>query len=184
MIYLLAHDFLGTLPDWFMVVVTGVTAFYLYKTLKSQREVQRTQNELFKIENIRFKESIKPILKYTVCSDKLMTEDNNKKILTIEVTNETNSIALKISRIVETNDQTTQLFVVTGLSDKRNHLVKGDIPILFHFAIDPENRASGWITFSLHYQDVAGTKYKQGIICICDEFGIEINPFLPEVLTS
>jgi hypothetical protein len=39
-----------------------------------------------------------------------------------------------------------------------------------------------WVIFSLSYQDVAGTKYKQAILCICDSFGIEINSFMPEII--
>ena len=113
-----------------------------------------------------------------------MTEDKNKKILITEVINETGSQALEISRIVKANDQTKQVFVPTGLSNHRDHLVKGDCPMLFHFLISPEDRASGWIIFSLTYQDVAGTKYKHGLVCICDKHGIELNPFLPEILSN
>lgn len=49
-----------------MVAVTTLTAYYLYKTLKSQKEVQTTQNKLFEIETVRFRKSIKPVLKYKI----------------------------------------------------------------------------------------------------------------------
>lgn len=52
----------GTVSDWLMVAVTMLTAYYLYKTLKSQKEVQITQNKLFEIESVRFRESIKPVV--------------------------------------------------------------------------------------------------------------------------
>jgi hypothetical protein len=58
-------DTWGTVSDWAAVIVYGVTGYLIFRTLKSQQEVQRTQNELFKIERIRFNESIKPILKYS-----------------------------------------------------------------------------------------------------------------------
>ncbi len=174
----------GTISDWFMIGVTALTAYYLYKTLQSQKEVQRTQTELFKIESIRFRESIKPILKYAASTDKMRSEDKDRKILTIEVTNETESSALKVSRILPPNDQTPQLLVATGLSDSRDHLAKGDNPLLFHFLVDPKLSASGWVVFSLSYQDVAGTKYRQGVVCICDNYGIELNPYLPEIIAN
>ncbi|HTB52342.1 MAG TPA: hypothetical protein VK718_06165 [Ferruginibacter sp.] len=184
--YLLFFDtkIWGTVSDWVMVCVTTVTAFYLYRTLKSQKEVQQIQYELFKIESIRFKESIKPIFKYSASERQFSSDNGKKKMLTIEVTNETDSIALEISRIVESNEQTTQLFTVTGLSDRKDHLAKGDPPMLFHFAVDPEDRVSGWVIFAINYKDVAGTKYKQRVICICDNYGIELNPFLPEQIES
>lgn len=180
--HFLPPEIWGTVSDWVMILVTSITALFLFRTLKSQREVQKTQNELFRIENIRFKESIKPSLKYTASTDKMIPGDTDKKILTIEVINETNGMALNISRIVSQNEQTSQIFIPTGLSDKRNHLKQGDNPLLFHFLIGSGSPASGWVSFALNYQDISGTKYKQGVICICDELGIEINPYLPEMI--
>lgn len=177
-IYLFSAEVWGTVSDWFMVAITSVTAYYLYKTLKSQQEVQKTQNELFAIESIRFKESIKPILKYTGTTEMMRPGEETKKILTVEVLNETSSIALNISKIVSEKDQ---IFIPMGFSDARTHLVKGDAPLLFHFLID--TKGGRFVTFSLSYQDIAGTKYKQGVFCICDNIGIELHPHLPELVS-
>ena len=182
--YLFSPDIWGTVSDWVMVGVTALTAILLLITLKSQREVQKTQNELFRIESIRFRESIKPILNYSASTGKMKPEEEDKKILTVEVTNETNRIALNISKIVADSEQTKQIFIPLGFSDRRDHLTKGDNPLLFHFLIDSKSRVSGWVIFTLKYQDIAGTKYKQGVICICDDYGIEINPYLPEIITT
>jgi len=175
-------DVWGTVSDWVMVSVTSLTALYLFKTLKSQQDVQRTQNELFKIESLRFKESIKPILKYSGSTDIMKPGEENKKILTIEVINETNSIALEISKIVSKNEQSRQIFIPISFSDTRNHLIKGDKPLWYHFLIDSNSSLSGFISFALEYQDIAGTRYKQGIFCICDGHGLEIHPYLPEII--
>jgi len=176
-------EVLGTVPDWLMVIVTTVTAYYLYHTLKSQREVQQLQSELFKIESIRFKESIKPVLKYNA-SDKIMKPGEvDKKILTIEVTNETNSSALNILKTVAENDHTHQIFIPIGFSDIRKFLTKGDSPLLFHFLIDLNNPASDHINFAMQYQDIAGTSYKQRVFCVCDNVGIEVHPSLPEIIS-
>ncbi|MEO7214903.1 hypothetical protein [Mucilaginibacter sp.] len=176
-IYLFSAEVWGTVSDWFIVAVTSLTAFYLYKTLKSQQEVQKTQNELFTIESIRFKESIKPILKYTGTTQLMHPGDKTKKILTVEVLNETSSNALNISKIISEKDQ---IFIPMGFSDTRTHLVKGDAPLLFHFLID--RKGGGFVNFSLSYQDIAGTKYKQGVFCVCDDVGIELHPYLPHML--
>lgn len=166
-----------------MVGVTGVTAYYLYKTLKSQQEVQYTQNELFKIERIIFKEKIKPILKYSASDDKLKSGDECTKILTMEVTNSTDSTALGISKIISENEQTKQIFIPMGFGDTRNHLTKGDSPLLFHFLIDSKSASlGGYVVFAVKYQDIAGTKYYQRVFCICDNQGIEIHPYLPEII--
>ena len=171
----------GTVSDWFMVGVTGLTAFYLYKTLKSQQEVQRTQNELYKIESIRFKESVKPVLKYFGSTEIFKPSDQTQKIFTIQLTNEASSAALDISKIVSEDRQTQQIFIPTGLSDIRHHLVSGDKPLLYHFSID--SKSHGFVTFTIKYKDVAGTQYEQRVFCICDDFGIEINPSLPKMVS-
>ena len=176
---IISSDVFGTVSDWVMIGVTIVTAFFHYKTFKSQKEVQQVQNELFKIEGVRFKESIKPSLKYSASTDIMMQTEKDKKILTIQVLNETNNIALNISKILSQNEFSKQIFIAAGLSIQQNHLVKGDKPLLYHFLIDHK---SNWTIFELNYEDIYATKYKQKVICICDNFGIEINPYLPEVI--
>jgi hypothetical protein len=179
--YMLDINALGTVADWFMVAVTAITAFYLYKTLQSQKEVQNTQTKLFKIESIRFRESIKPLLNYKVSSQvNFNPNEEDKRILTIEVTNETDSIALEISSVHSENS--TQVFIPTGFANMQKHLKKGDRPLLLHFLMDSKKKVSEWVVFALTYQDVSGTKYKQGVCCIDDSHGTEINPFLPEIV--
>src|SRR5690606_16627588 len=112
----------GTVSDWVMICVTILTAYFLYKTLKSQKEVQQTQNELFKIESIRFKESIKPVLNYSAHTDKLIPGEEDKKILTIEVSNDTPNVALNVSKVLSQNETSKQIFIPMGLSDKKNHI--------------------------------------------------------------
>lgn len=178
--YLFAPDIWGTVSDWVMIFVTLVTAALLLFTLNSQKDVQRVQTELYRIEDIKFRESIKPILKYSASTDIFKPCEADKKILTLQITNETNSIALNISRIFPSSELTNQVLIPTGLTDKLDHLTKGDKPLLFHFLINP---VLSWTIFTLNYQDIAGTKYKQTVICICDNLGIEIHPSLPEIIT-
>lgn len=172
--FLFSPDTWGTVSDWFMVSVTVITAYYLYKTLQSQKEVQKTQNELFRIESIRFRESIKPVLKYAATTKLFIPGEDGKRILTLEVSNETEAQALEISKILKGGEQFNQIFIPLGFDDRRNHLVKGDKPILFHFMIENEPNLN-FLNFAVSYKDVAGTKYEQGVFCICDGLGIEIN---------
>lgn len=182
LMYLFPVEIWGTISDWVMVSVTTITAYYLYQTLKSQKEVQQIQNELFKIESLRFRESIKPILKFSASTDKMIPGDEDKKILVFEVSNATESAALEVSRFVTEHAQEQQIFIPRGLDDRRQHITKGDNPLVFFFLIDTKAPASEWVAFALTYKDIAGVKYMQRIICICDSHGIEINPSLPEVI--
>lgn len=172
----------GSISDWVMIAVTITTATFLYKTLKSQKEVQSVQNKLFRIEQARFNESIKPILRYSASTDKMIPSDKDKKILTIKVINETEYAALRISKVLSPREKSSQIFVPTGFSDQKDHLVKGDNPLLYHFLIDGSPSASNWIYFELIYEDIYNNKYRQKVICLSDNIGVEINPYLPEII--
>ncbi|TDS17263.1 hypothetical protein [Sphingobacterium paludis] len=52
----------GTVSDWMMIFVTLSTAVFLYVTLQSQKDVQRDQNKIFKMEEFKYLRSIKPSL--------------------------------------------------------------------------------------------------------------------------
>lgn len=166
---------IGSISDWAMVVITGITAYFLYKTLKSQKDVQRTQNELFKIENKRFRESIKPKLKCEPITGIFHPSDDKQEILTIKIYCEEGK-ALNIS--IHPNDSSKQIFMPMSISEKRNHLEKGDNPLIYNFLLDDD--LFRWILFELKYEDVAGYKYKQRIICFCTTPDIEINVGQPE----
>jgi hypothetical protein len=106
-------------------------------------------------------------------------------MLTIKVTNETSSPATKISRFVSENDQAKQLFTLIGWDDRRDHLTKGDNPLLYHFAINTKAIVSSFLFMNFKYQDIAETKYNQRVICIYDkDYGVEIHPSLPELITE
>jgi hypothetical protein len=53
-------DTWGSVSDWTMVIVTALTAWYLYKTLTSQTIVQGLQQKLTDIEGLRVKYEIMP----------------------------------------------------------------------------------------------------------------------------
>ena len=104
--------------------------------------------------------------------------EKEKRIATIEVTNESEGIALKISSDF-TDYSSKQVFIPIDFSSNRNHLKKGDQPILLHFLV--EKRVS-FVIFELTYEDVAETKYRQRVFCVHDSHGTEINPSLPEII--
>jgi hypothetical protein len=173
----------GPVSEWLMVIAIIAAALCLYKTLKSQKEVQLTQNEIIKIENIRFRESIKPELTYVAYNNKIKSADKSKKVLTIEVSNETDSIALEVSFTMPDEEQTKEVSIpLMDSATTRKYMVKGDIPLMLNFLLDSKLPVSGYLIFALKYQDIVGTKYKQNVFCLCDEGGVEIYPYLPEMV--
>jgi|GEM_PF-4439396 len=51
----------GTVSDWVMIFVTMVTAYYLYRTLQSQKIVQEAQSQITIIENERYRNEHLPV---------------------------------------------------------------------------------------------------------------------------
>lgn len=170
----------GTVSDWSMVIITSVTAYYLYRTLQSQKEVQTTQSKLFEIESIRFRESIKPILKFSISNEVITPEEKkNSRIYTIEIKNETHNNALDISVDHREGDNVKRV----AFERPQSHLKNDDKPYLVHFLIEDFTKSLNYIIFTVNYNDVSGTRYRQGVIGIIDGFGTEIRPSsLPEVI--
>lgn len=52
-------DVWGTVSDWAIVVVTAITAIYIYRTFRAQLKVTTDQTELLKIEQIRIREQFR-----------------------------------------------------------------------------------------------------------------------------
>lgn len=157
----------GTVSDWCMVIVTTITALYLYKTFKSQREVQNVQQKLFEIERIRFYESIKPVLKYNVVKDMFKSEEKNKSIFTVEITNETNNIAFDVSVNLPERNTAKQIFITLELP--RFDVKKNDSPWFVHFLVDKTSCSDKQVTFLVSYNDLSKIRYHQPIFATFDD---------------
>lgn len=56
----------GTVADWTMIIVTAITAYFLYETLKSQKEVQENQKNINLLQTFDIRKKYKPNLQLTV----------------------------------------------------------------------------------------------------------------------
>ena len=52
-------DVWGTVSDWVMVIVTALTALFIFKTFRAQLKVNKDQAELLNIERIKLREQFK-----------------------------------------------------------------------------------------------------------------------------
>jgi hypothetical protein len=157
-------DIWGTVSDWFVAIVTSITAYYLYQTLKSQKEVQETQTKLFEIEKTRFLESIKPILKFTqpIKEQQIITEDTDKSINSIIVTNESNNNALNGS--ITMLSETKNIEIINRKVFEYFHLRKNSSLIL-NFVLHDTKSSENLLSLCFKYQDIANNKYVQYINC-------------------
>jgi hypothetical protein len=173
----------GTVSDWFTFIITAITAYYLYHTLKSQKEVQNTQNQLFEIENIRFKESVKPNLKYNESSKSYKIKDETFAT-TIEISNDANSEAIDIEIDYKDQPNICRIIIpINYIAHPTKNLKKGDFPYLLHFYIIEKPEKDEFISFDVNYKDISGVKYKQRVFCIVGET-LRINNGIPNIVNT
>lgn len=176
-------DVWGTVSDWFMVIVTTITAYYLYNTFQSQKEVQETQNNLFKIENIRFRESIKPLFKYIKSLQNFAPDEQKFDVIAIEITNENESIANNISLDFEKTKTVERTIIPQDYTIAHTkYLKKGDKPIMMGFLILDKKTHLENFKFEVNYHDVSGVKYSQTVFCLLVEKEFNIYPQLPIII--
>jgi len=172
----------GTIADWFMAGVTTITAYYLYQTLNSQKEVQETQNKMFQIESLKFKESVKPLFSYKISTENFLTDPKYHKIITIEISNESNSMAKEIKINFEERQNIKRIMVPKNyLPSPLKTLNKNEKPYLLHFLIVEAPISVEFIKFEVTYQDISTNKYCQNVVCIYEEeISIIKNP--PQII--
>ncbi len=57
-------EIFGTVADWTMILVTAITAYFLYETLKSQKDVQKDQEKINKLQTLEIRQKFKPIINF------------------------------------------------------------------------------------------------------------------------
>jgi hypothetical protein len=173
-------DIWGTVSDWVMIGVTSATAILLLLTLKSQKEVQKAQNELLKIEQYRLRESKKPILKYSRGMFGFVPENIKNNVISISISNEGVNPALNVKVILPKNKQVE----IKYYGDVPQNLIPNGSNIFPNFYMKSlETVIPFQVDFTVTYQDEIGTKYKEETyfkVRAKDFF--EMDSSLPEII--
>jgi hypothetical protein len=177
----------GTVSDWVMIAVTSVTAYFLWKTLKSQKEVQQAQNKLLEIEQLRVREDYKPVVKYKYFEDNTILKnlskplENDEQIVSIALFYNSHR-GLKVKVTFEESSEVLQMIQMINPSNSEDDYKASVHFITKNFHVRP---LSYFINFECQYQDVAGTIYKQTVLCY-KYIGADVNlrPFLVTVVNS
>lgn len=155
----------GTFSDWIMVVVTGATAFLLYKTFKSQIAVQKSQQKITDIEGERFRVEYKPVFE-------LVFQPIVNKPFDTYVRSYVH-LKMTISNRDCKNFEVIEFTTINAVSISKNHIGL-TLPIDYmsapdtydlHFQIDtslalfPNEGAP--LIFYLQFDDIIGNRYRQ-----------------------
>ncbi len=161
-------DIWGTVSDWIMVIVTFVTAIFLYATLKSQNSVQQMQQKLFEIEMYNHRQSIKPYLTFTAYIDNII-KNGLTQSYTINLRFAFNKGEARNVQIKETAVYFFKGISLTGLpinsvqstlNDSFSvKILMKDHPISNDFIYEFDKTIS--IRFVAMFEDITGCKYEQ-----------------------
>jgi hypothetical protein len=179
-------DVWGSVSDWVMILVTAVTAYFLYNTLKSQKEVQQAQNELLTIEQIRLKEQFKPKVEYYEFLDGTKERYAHKlkkgsEFLSVAVKNISDNIAINYDFFTPDNPQVEAVEKFFP----QPSLIKGNEYASIHFIIkniQHKNQIHYGFTFFFFYSDLIGTKYKQRVYCEKKNGELSIRTHMPGII--
>lgn len=166
-------DVWGTVSDWVMILVTIVTAYFLYKTLQSQKDVQGTQNKLLQIEQIRLKTDVKPFLRYSQFEDVYSSELGNTCIA-IAVMNTSPNIAISAEPLFTNMPKMSLTLVDSVPMDLTNE--GGYLRLYFVF----KDISKIDFSFDISFNDVALIRYSQHVFCAIDNESVRIIASVPD----
>jgi len=152
----------GNVADWMMVIVTAITLFFIYKTLESQKDVQKTNNRLLEIETNRHKYEVQPKFKFSSTPTEKINGEYIELYYKIELTNTSNFEARNFK---VTEDYNPSGFK-SHLSNKRQTTILPGNPFQFITECRPKLRSTeplsyfAHIEYSVTYSDVYGNFYR------------------------
>ena len=160
-------EFYGSISDWILVLISAITAIFLYKTLNSQINVQRVQNELLQLENQKFAKSIEPNLNFEIKKNKEKIEGNYFDIVSIQITNNNENIVNKIKILHNESDNIKRIMIPKDyLPVPLNYLTPNSEPYLLHFLIIEKPQKTTFINFDIEFENDNNLKYRQTLVCI------------------
>ena len=156
-------DIWGTVADWVMIAVTFATAIALFLTLKSQREVQNTQNRIFDIERIRLREDYRPEFNYSRFLSNTIAKKPTQYYIGIAITN----ISHKAARNLKVTYPDSKRITGNMLESNPRNLIKGAENAKLHLIFEPfhPDVFKEGFKFTVYYEDLVGTKYRQVVLC-------------------
>ena len=170
-------DVWGTASEWIMIVVTGITAWFLYKTLQSQ-------NRLYDIEHLRLREDYKPKLKYQVFENGNLPIDIRLQAKSVAIINNGQT---SVKNVYADNPVSEYIWASTPSVDSlKNILTTGEkISLNIIFKSFDENVLKDKFQFIVHYEDMVGFKYQQAVVCYFesnDKNNLKTDAFDPRLV--
>jgi hypothetical protein len=159
----------GTVSDWFMFAVTFFTALYLVKTFKSQKKIQDLQEQLHRIESIRFTNEMQPRFSAQSSYSDIETFDSGediKHIIHLYLTNTSKGTAKNIRISYFDQEENTQE-VYSYTFGYPNELLIPQLPVVPIIISYDEDANPNYIVDTdlvVRFFDMENNEYEQEIL--------------------
>jgi hypothetical protein len=165
-------DVWGTFSDWIMIIVTGITAYYLYRTLQSQKEVSILQKKITDIESYKHRMGILPRFKVDFIRKDIMNSSNTVSgMFSARFTNNENMALNTVFKIIVEEDVDFRpLFANPYLNPRiqpsERILLTSKFSAFTHSSATHLNMFWYPLNLEIQYNDVDKNHYKQAISCV------------------
>lgn len=166
----------GTFSDWVMVIVTALTAVYLIKTFRSQKEVQLLQIKATTIENERYRLENLPIFKLeTIVGDLDNTGPLFKQHLTLRFT--LLNCDVKYCGLAISSPNTTLVANDNNVLSAKNISKDSIHELSFYLKANKSNYDDNGflLNIKISYIDPVGNRYHQNCRVLLQYSNIEVN---------
>ncbi|WDF57210.1 hypothetical protein [Mucilaginibacter sp. KACC 22063] len=159
-------DVWGSVSDWVYIIVTTATLYFIYRTFRSQLEVQRMQLRITDIENERYRQETLPVFYAEILEDQPnQPSDPNHMLVSIGFglkKHECKNVKLTVASDIAEKLEWTHLagnFQYVGAGGAN----------LIDVLITKKQHGYMWmfpIQLTFHFQDMVGNSYEQNIHCL------------------
>lgn len=154
-------DVWGSVSDWAMILVTAITARYLYFSLKSQKEIQKMQKRITDIEDFRFRNAMMPkfVAKGNATKYPFNTKDTIRADYWLELVNSNSAKNIKIKGLLNDDESTFEKEWNKGIASPEDNKVS----IEYQFNTTNIQKCAFGYKLNVTFEDMAGHKYHQYI---------------------
>jgi len=156
-------DVWGTVSDWALVIVTALTAIFIYRTFRAQLNVTEDQSELLKIERIKLREQFRTELE--ISGGNTWTNVNTVRLNIKAVNHPAYNVVISNLPVLLTNGNDPRTFDLIKIEKWQNVIEK---------AVDHEDLHNKY-NIQITYEDANGLQYSQ-VITGSFEFPVSSRP--------
>lgn len=162
----LSPEVWGSVSDWLNITVTAITLYFIYRTFRSQVEVQQMQLKVTNIENERFRKECLPVFQAEILEDQPAQPANPKELLISIGFGLKKGECRNLTLAVESN--MAKSLTWNHLAGNFQYLMAGGANLI-DVLVTKNNEDEPYmfpVTLDFLYEDMVGNLYKQKIHCI------------------